>query len=291
MSEIRDAIGSGKLMNCEGDWIPAPHAGALIINADDWGLNRENTDRILECILRGTVSSVSAMVFMEDSDRAAAIARERGIDAGLHLNFTTPFTKPGTPTPLIGHQQRLSRYLRWHRFTRVVFHPGLTKSFEYVVAAQLDEFKRIYGEQPYRIDGHHHMHLCANVVLQNLMPPGTVVRRNFTFSPGEKGLCNRIYRRNVDRVLQRRHHLSDFLFALPLLEPADRLQEIFSLARQSVVEMESHPVNPGDYQFLTEGEILRWAGDIQIAPCFSMPQRGMFASKLAVNTRSREGYS
>src|SRR5258708_25144263 len=59
-------------------------AGVLIVNADDWGRDYETTARTLECALHGTISSVSAMVFMQGSERAAAIARERGIDAGLH---------------------------------------------------------------------------------------------------------------------------------------------------------------------------------------------------------------
>ena len=250
--------------------------GCLILNADDWGLNRENTDRILDCVMGGSVSSVSAMVFMEDSERASAAARENGIDAGLHLNLTSGFSGPGIPARLMEHQQKLSQYLRKHRFARVMFHPGLTRSFDYVVAAQLEEFHRIYGALPERIDGHHHMHLCANVVLGSLLPAGTIVRRNFTFQPGEKGLCNRSYRRLVDSVLRRRHFLPDFLFVLPPLEPPDRLQRIFSLARQYVVEVETHPVNPEEYRFLTEGAIFRQAGDIPIAPCFAMPRRGSF---------------
>lgn len=68
------------------------HAGALIINADDFGRDCWNTQKILECIAGGSISSVSAMVFMADSERAAATARERGIDSGLHLNLTTPFS-------------------------------------------------------------------------------------------------------------------------------------------------------------------------------------------------------
>jgi hypothetical protein len=246
--------------------------GLLIINADDWGRDRENTDRILECVVRGTVSSVSAMVFMEDSERAAGIALKQGIDTGLHLNFTTPFSGSGTPTRLIGHQQRLSRYLRWHRFGSIVFYPWLAGCFQYVVAAQLDEFRRIYGEQPNRIDGHHHMHLCANVVFGNLMPSGTVVRRNFSFWPGEKGVCNRMYRRLVDSMLQRRHHLSDLFFVLPPLEPPDRLQRIFSLARQFVVEVETHPVDPNEYEFLAGGEIFRRIGNLPIASRFAVPR-------------------
>ncbi|MGH9355586.1 MAG: hypothetical protein ACRD10_05595, partial [Terriglobia bacterium] len=54
----------------------APHAGGLIVNADDWGRYHETTGRTLDCIDRGAVSSVRAMVFMQDSERAAAIARD-----------------------------------------------------------------------------------------------------------------------------------------------------------------------------------------------------------------------
>src|ERR1700752_1358725 len=117
----------------------------LIINADDWGYDARTTRQVLTCVERGSISSVSAMVFMEDSERAATVARERGIDAGLHLNFTTSFSASGCPAGLVERQQELRRYLRRHRLAQIVFHPGLIRSFEYVVAAQLDEFRRLYG--------------------------------------------------------------------------------------------------------------------------------------------------
>jgi hypothetical protein len=202
------------------------------------------------------------MVFMEDSERAAAMARERGIDAGLHLNLTTPLTAPGCPTGLAERQQELARYLTRHRLAQVVFHPGLIRSFEYVVAAQLDEFRRLYGAEPERLDGHHHMHLSANVLWQGLLPSGTFVRRNFSFQPGEKSLWNRLYRQFVDGMLSRRHRLTDFFFSLTPLEPPGRLERIISLARQFIVELETHPVRPEEYRFLAGGEIFRWAEGI-----------------------------
>src|SRR5216683_5350061 len=153
-------------------------SSALIVNADDWGRDHETTERIFECIRRGTVSSVSAMVFMEDSERAAALAMERGVDAGLHLNFTTPFSARQCPPSLAGRQQDLARYLLRYRLAQVVFHPGLMRSFEYVLAIQLDEFRRLYGAAPDRLDGHHHMHLCANVLFGRLLPVGTIARRS-----------------------------------------------------------------------------------------------------------------
>src|SRR5215472_5373251 len=94
-------------------------AGALIVNADDWGRDRETSDRTLDCIRCGAVSSVSAMMFMNDSERAAEIARAQGIDAGLHLNFTTRFSAQGVPAELSVHQERLSRYLLRHRLFQV----------------------------------------------------------------------------------------------------------------------------------------------------------------------------
>jgi hypothetical protein len=214
------------------------------------------------------------MVFMEDSARAGAIARERGIEAGLHLNLTTPFSAPGCPAQLVERQQELARYLMRHRLAQVVFHPGLIRSFEHVVAAQLDEFRRLYGSDPERLDGHHHMHLCANVLFQRLLPSGTFVRRNFSFQPGEKGLWNRLYRRFVDGMLGRRHRLTDFFFSLTPLEPLGRLQRIFSLARQFVVEVETHPVHAEEYRFLAGGEIFRQTGDVRIAPPSVVPRRG-----------------
>lgn len=244
----------------------APRARILIINADDWGRDHQTTERTLQCVHGGTVSAVSAMVFMEDSERAARVAREREIDAGLHLNFTMPFSVPHCPARLLERQRELVAYLRRHPLARAVFHPGLVRSFEYVVKAQLDEFFRLYGAPPDRIDGHHHMHLCANVLLGRLLPPGTLVRRNFSFQPGEKSLVNRLYRNAVDHRLARRHRLVDFLFSLIPLAPLARLERIFSLASISAVEVETHATNPDEYSFLLGDEILRLTANVRIAP-------------------------
>jgi hypothetical protein len=240
------------------------------VNADDWGRDRETTDRTLDCVRCGTVSSVSAMVFMENAERAAAIALDHGIDAGLHLNFTSPFSASGIPSKLVEHQKRLALYLLRRRFSQVVFHPGLIRSFEYVVAAQRDEFTRLYGREPERLDGHHHMHLCANVLLGGLLPPGTVVRRNFSFQPGEKSFGNRCYRQAIDWILGRRHRLTDFFFSIQPLAPPSRLHRILDLSHRYVVEVETHPQEPSEHAFLTSDGIRNLVGNFVIAPRFDI---------------------
>jgi chitin disaccharide deacetylase len=272
--------GSAMTTNSGPDSLPefqsrdAAPTGVLIINADDWGRDSTTTGRMLDCSLRGSVSSVSAMAFMSDSERAAQLAREHGMDAGLHLNLTLPFSDPACPSNLKERQRKLVAFLTRHPLARVVYHPGLTDNFEYVVKSQIEEFSRLYGASPRRIDGHHHVHLCANVLLGGLLPKGTLVRRNFSFLPGEKSLVNRLYRKAIDNRLARRHKLVDFLFPLAPLEPHARLDRILSLAQGNIVEVETHPANADEYEFLAGESVVRWANGTPIAPGFCLPRDG-----------------
>lgn len=242
--------------------------GCLIINADDWGRDDRTSNRILECFQRRVLSSASGMVYMQDSERAASIATEQGLDIGLHLNLSVPFSAPEIPTRLATHHQRIREYLCAHRFSRVLYHPALANSFEYAVACQFEEFGRLYGGPPDRIDGHHHMHLSANVLLQGLLPSGLIVRRHFSYEPGEKIVRNSVFRLFSSTLLGRQYRVTDFFFSLPPFAPPLRIQRIFNFAHNFVVEVETHPLNPEEYQFLTEGSFLRWTNDCPPAPGF-----------------------
>ena len=68
-------------------------------------------------------------------------------------------------------------FLRSRRFARALFNPLLARSFDCVVKAQMDEFARLYGACLGRVDGHHNMHLCANVLVQDLLPRQAIIRR------------------------------------------------------------------------------------------------------------------
>lgn len=237
----------------------------LIVNADDWGRDEETTTRILDCFRQGSISSVSAMVFMKDSECGAEIALAEGIDAGLHLNFTLGYSNHQRPAKLAEHQQRIVQTLLRHRWAGAMYYPWLAASFDYVVKAQIEEFERQYGASPARIDGHHHMHLCANVLGQRLLPKGIVVRRNLSFAPGEKSWLNRCYRARQDRRLARDHRMADFFFDLLPVKPASRLQNMRALAERANVEVETHPARGDEYNFLMDGGLMVFPGAASIA--------------------------
>ena len=152
----------------------------LIINSDDWGGWREATDCALTCFQSGRITSVSAMVFMEDSARAAQLAIDGGVDVGLHANFTQSFSGDSVPSDLVQAQERVRRFLTGNRYAQVVYHPALRRDFRLVYQTQENEFRRLYRREPSHVDGHRHMHLCSNMLVAGVIPRGQRVRRSFS---------------------------------------------------------------------------------------------------------------
>ena len=101
----------------------------LIINADDWGRSRAETDAALQCHEHGRITSASAMVFMLDSERAAELARESEIDVGLHLNFAEKFTGHSVPRMLEACQSKVTLFLMQNKYSQLVYNPFLRKEF------------------------------------------------------------------------------------------------------------------------------------------------------------------
>src|SRR5205085_11039560 len=158
----------------------------LIINADDWGCSVAETDAALRCYKGGRITSVSAMVFMEDSERAAELAKENELDVGLHLNFTDKFTANQYSGTLANYHGEIVRFLRGSKYSQLLYNPFLRKEFAYSYEAQFAEFISLYSKRLPHIAGHHHLQLCATLLLRTLIPPGNIMLRNYAFPPGEQ---------------------------------------------------------------------------------------------------------
>jgi len=226
----------------------------LIINADDWGRSPVETDTALRCHQEGRITSVSAMVFMEDSERAAELAKENELDVRLHVNLAEPFTGKNHPAELDHYHGRTVRYLTRNKYAQLLYNPLLRKEFAYSYRAQSEEFVRLFGRPPSHIDGHHHMHLCANMLLTNMIPAGMKMRRNFSFWPGEKSLLNRIYRGLVDRWLARKYRLPDYFFDLMQCIREKKFGRVAALTKTSNVELMTHPVDQVESDYLMSDE-------------------------------------
>src|SRR5690349_22258273 len=101
----------------------------LTVNADDLGRCVVATDRTLACFAANRINAASAMVFMEDSERAAALASASGLDVGLHINFTEAFTASYVPRSLRRDHKRLRRFLGANKYALVLYNPFLRNAF------------------------------------------------------------------------------------------------------------------------------------------------------------------
>jgi predicted glycoside hydrolase/deacetylase ChbG (UPF0249 family) len=236
----------------------------LIVNADDFGRCATATDRIMACFAANRVSAASAMVFMVDSERAAALATGSGLDVGLHVNFTEEFSAKAVPQELRREHQRVSKFLRRSKYALLLYNPFLRRSFRQVFHAQVTEFQRLYGRSLGRLDGHQHMHLCSNMLIDKLLPAGAQVRRNFSFSAGEKNFFNRFYRNVIDNRLRRRHQLTDYFFALSQHLQTSGLARVTVTAKRAKVELMCHPQVGDEYRFLLSDDFANAVNDVQL---------------------------
>src|SRR5690349_19441826 len=97
----------------------------LIINADDLGRSQAETDVTLRCFREGRITSATAMVFMADSARAADLSRDTGLDVGLHLNLSQPFTAEVVNPCLQERHNRVVRFITSSKYAQCVYHPAL----------------------------------------------------------------------------------------------------------------------------------------------------------------------
>ena len=222
----------------------------IIITADDYGKSGHATDSIFTCFSNKRITSASAMVFMEDSERAASLALKTSLEVGLHLNFTLPFSADNIPGKLREHQNRVVSYLAKHKICQVMYNPFLADSFNFLFLSQQEEFIRLYGRQPDFYNGHHHMHLCANVLAGRMIPKGGRLRRTFTFDKGEKNPFNRLYRYILDICVAARFLSTDCFFSILPIQNHERLRNIFKRADRETVEVEVHPENAEEIEFL-----------------------------------------
>jgi predicted glycoside hydrolase/deacetylase ChbG (UPF0249 family) len=226
--------------------------GLLIVNADDWGYDKEATDAIADTFDCGGLTSTTAMVFMADSDRAAeqSLSRPR-LGVGLHLNLVEEFSDPATPTAVRDRQRRFIEHFRLLRVRRWVYDPRIRHEVNQIVADQFRRFYELYGRAPTHLDGHHHCHLAANVLLSPAVPRGMKVRNALSDAHRSNPLSD-VLRAARDRLLTRRFATTDhFLSVRSVWPPFGGALSRLELARTASVEVMVHPSFADEYPELT----------------------------------------
>jgi predicted glycoside hydrolase/deacetylase ChbG (UPF0249 family) len=145
--------------------MPPSDTQLLIVNADDFGHDREATDLTIACFGAGQISSATTMVRMADSRRAAELALEHDLPSGLHLNFTEPYD--GADVPAAERERQLLACRTFGggglRLRSWTYDPRISGLVEDAIRDQLERFRTLFGREPTHVDGHNHVQVCPNV--------------------------------------------------------------------------------------------------------------------------------
>jgi predicted glycoside hydrolase/deacetylase ChbG (UPF0249 family) len=223
--------------------MPLSDTPLLIVNADDFGWNRDATDLTLGCFEAGQITSTTALVNMEDSERAAERGREGGFPIGLHLNLTDPFTGTGVAA---GERERQAAACRIFgggglRLRSWTYDPRIARLVEDAIRDQLERFRALYGTEPTHVDGHNHVQVCPNVVRAKALD-GFKLRNALWAWPSDDGII--AHARAARRWLTARRHLTPrwFYDVSELHElPREQADARLGRARESAVEVMCHP--------------------------------------------------
>jgi len=131
---------------------------ALIITADDLGIDARRDDGILLCFARGAITQASLMVRGKSAESGAVAARRIGLPMGLHLDLTEtpPSAEPSSIASLLdGEGNKLGK----HGLREAVIRGAVTQEHvEREAEAQIAAFTRLAGAAPRHVDGHQHVH-------------------------------------------------------------------------------------------------------------------------------------
>lgn len=222
----------------------------LIINADDWGMDKQTTDNILACFKNDRITSTTAMMFMEDTDRSAEFAKSHNISVGLHLNFTEAFTGIIKNDKLNSVHNRLCTYFRVNKFNQMLYNYRIVREIDYSFNSQYEEYFRIYQKTPTHIDGHHHMHLASSVIFSNIITKGLKLRKKFAIDDNRVSFINRLYSYVVNRYLNKHYVCTEYFYGVSHDTNETFLNFIVNKAQTYNVEIMTHPGIFQDYNYL-----------------------------------------
>ena len=182
----------------------------IIVNADDYGHDRNRTEAIRECFRRGLVNRTTAMVNMPYFPVAIEGARQDGFvnKIGLHLNMT--FGRP-----LTSNIRRSRLFCNEDGFFNARFHFNMATRFflpDFERRAVADE--AVAQMQKYRdfnlnllhLDSHHHIHTdpaIARIVLPLAKGMGFKTVRMTRNIPFNLGFAKKVYKWYVRSILHR----------------------------------------------------------------------------------------
>lgn len=128
----------------------------IIINADDFGYTKANTEGIIEGYKKGIIKSTTALMnmsYIEYGEKIAAGCSNLGIGVHLVLTLGKSLTENKTLTDKDGN---------FFNRKEIINHKLDLQEICLEFKAQIERYIKIFGHKPSHLDSHHGMHDYGN---------------------------------------------------------------------------------------------------------------------------------
>jgi hypothetical protein len=254
--------------------MPSPETGGrlrLIVNADDFGFDKDTLEATIDCFRAGALTSATIMLGMPATEQALEFARGNPeLDFGVHLVFTGDFGQ----APLAGAQRVPSLVAADGRFlsvrtarARALAGRLAQRELELEIQAQVRAVQEA-GVQVSHVDSHRHVHKLGSIraALARALP-GLGIRRVRTAQDVylTRPLASPTYWAGPRwrRHLRRAFETTDHFFMAGVSEPpwstplAPRLERL-----TGSLEVGVHPGSAPDWRARDRQEVLELAAGL-----------------------------
>lgn len=179
--------------------------GKIIVNADDFGLNKSCSCAIKEAFSKGLISSTTACANGEYISEAYQLARENHFEdkVGIHINLTEgiPLTDKIKEDPFFCENGKFHN--RINRFQCLNAEQMYEVQSE--VCAQIEQLRQI-GFQLTHADSHHHIHtaVCLTNVIQKVLKEHKINKIRIHRNIGNISIPKQVVKNIYNFILKRR---------------------------------------------------------------------------------------
>lgn len=134
----------------------------ILFNADDYGINIPQSERILDCSRHGCLNGVSIFVNLPEAEACVKMLSGTGIRCRLHLNLVEgPSVSDPSEVPLLVNSEGKFCLSFMSFFGRsLTKRKEMKRQVKAEVKKQVDCFLELMGEDyPLRVDSHRHYHM------------------------------------------------------------------------------------------------------------------------------------
>ena len=217
-----------------------------VINADDFGRDKETSDAIIKAFNSKLINRTTVMVNMDYFDEAYNLSINNGFSAfvGLHLNLTAgePLTDRITHIGLFcDGKGRFNGKLMQNAFNRLLPLSREAKEAVYdEIEAQFRKYIAFYGNhsKAYHMDSHHHVHKNMSILPICLKMVKKYNFQSMRFAKTAGSFVNCCYNKLVNKTIIRATGQTYYLLFDSVKDYMMREQ---SIGLNDYYEVECHP--------------------------------------------------